>query len=163
MRFCARKKYVLPNGSTLFTCARSKGLLARFVSDTKHSAIYRWTFIDVAHENTSLVFRDTRRTMAIGRRIDDKSNPGVLWTTCWHHCISLSIRAISRIVQLYWFNFCPYFFVLEGWQDWNSFVSKRQRWWNTGRKTFERTMKLVCTNFFSNFQVGEFSIVFYFL
>lgn len=35
MRFCARKKYVLPNGSTLFTCARSKGLLARFVSDTQ--------------------------------------------------------------------------------------------------------------------------------
>lgn len=27
------KKYVLPYGSTLFTCARSKGLLARFVSD----------------------------------------------------------------------------------------------------------------------------------
>lgn len=40
----------------------------------------------------------------------------ILWTTCWHHCISLSIRSISRIVQLYWFKFNPYFFVLEGWQ-----------------------------------------------
>lgn len=30
-----KKKYVLPHGSTLFTCARSKGLLARFVSDTQ--------------------------------------------------------------------------------------------------------------------------------
>lgn len=81
-------------------------------------AIYRWTFIDVAHENTSLVFRDTRRTMAIDRESTTNQTlvTRVLWTTCWHHCISLSIRSISRIVQLYWFNFNPYFFVLEGWQ-----------------------------------------------
>ena len=62
---------------------------------TKHGAIYRWTFIDVAHENTSLVFRDARRTMVIGRRIDDKSQSLVTrgqhaGTTAFHYSIDFA-------------------------------------------------------------------------
>lgn len=160
MRFCARKKYVLPNGSTLFTCARSKGLLARFVSDT---------------QSTVQFIGEPLLTLRMKTRVSCLETPAERWpsaveSTTNQTLVSFGQHAgttafhyrFERFRELY--NYIGLTFVHI------SLFSKDDRieiplflkdsGGGTGRKTFERTMKLVCTNFFSNFQVGEFSIVF---
>lgn len=164
MRFCARKKYVLPNGSTLFTCARSKGLLTRFVSDTQSTVQFigeplltlrmktRVSCLETPAERwPSAVESTTNQTL-----VSFRQHAG---TTAFHY-------RFERFRELY--NYIGLTFVHI------SLFSKDDRieiplflkdsgGGTQEEKTFEKTMKLVCTNFFSNFQVGEFSIVFYFL